>query len=159
MIRFAILLAVSTVHAACSAEPPTGNSTAAGNVNIAAGREAYRGTESTMTATQIVISSDRGRVTAELVDNQATRALLRMLPLTIDMRDHLRQEKTGNLPSPLPGVLRQTEFSAGTLGLLGRRRPRNLLPERTGSGTGPQRPWARQGCRYLRSPRTCDGPD
>jgi hypothetical protein len=119
MIRFALLLAISSVHAACSAEPPTGNFIAAGNVNIAAGREADRGTKSTMTATQIVISSDQGRVTAELVDNQATRALLRVLPLTIDMRDHLRQEKTGNLPSPLPEVPRQTSFSAGTLGLWG----------------------------------------
>ena len=42
-----------------------------------------------------------------------------MLPVTIEMRDHLRQEKTGNLPSPLPEVQRQTEFSAGTLGLWG----------------------------------------
>ena len=33
------------------------------------------------------------------------------------MRDHLRQEKTGNLPSPLPVVERQLEFSTGTLGL------------------------------------------
>ena len=40
-----------------------------------------------------------------------------MLPLTIEMRDHLRQEKTGNLPSPLPAVERQLDFSAGTLGL------------------------------------------
>ena len=72
-----------------------------------------------MSATQIVISSDQGRVTAELVDNQATKALLRMLPLTIDMRDHLHQEKTGNLPSPLPEVPRQTDFSAGTLGFWG----------------------------------------
>ena len=42
-----------------------------------------------------------------------------MLPLTIEMRDHLRQEKTGNLPSPLPELPRQTEFSAGMLGLWG----------------------------------------
>src|SRR3954453_6866483 len=40
-----------------------------------------------------------------------------MLPLTIEMRDHLRQEKTGNLPSPLPAVERQLDFSIGTLGL------------------------------------------
>ena len=42
-----------------------------------------------------------------------------MLPLTIEMRDHLRQEKTGTLPSPLPELQRQTDFSAGTLGLWG----------------------------------------
>ena len=42
-----------------------------------------------------------------------------MLPITIDMRDHLRQEKTGNLPSPLPEVARQRDFAVGTLGLWG----------------------------------------
>ena len=70
-----------------------------------------------MTQERVLISSDWGRVTAELGDNAATRALVRMLPLTIEMRDHLRQEKTGNLPSPLPTVERQLDFSAGTLGL------------------------------------------
>lgn len=70
-----------------------------------------------MTQERIVISSDWGRVTAELIDNDATRALVRMLPVTIEMRDHLRQEKTGNLPSPLPEQQRQSEFFAGTLGL------------------------------------------
>ena len=66
---------------------------------------------------RILISSDWGKVTAELVDNIATRSLVRMLPLTIEMRDHLRQEKTGNLPSPLPAIERQLDFSTGTLGL------------------------------------------
>ena len=70
----------------------------------------------TMAQERILISSDWGKVTAELVDNEATRSLLRMLPVTIDMRDHLRQEKTGNLPSALPAVERQLDFSNGTLG-------------------------------------------
>jgi hypothetical protein len=70
-----------------------------------------------MARERILISSDWGQVTAELVDNSATRSLIQMLPLSIDMRDHLRQEKTGNLPSPLPAVERQVDFSAGTLGL------------------------------------------
>jgi hypothetical protein len=70
-----------------------------------------------MAQERILISSDWGEVTAELVDNDATRSLVQMLPLTIEMRDHLRQEKTGNLPSPLPAVERQLDFSAGTLGL------------------------------------------
>ena len=70
-----------------------------------------------MAQDRILISADRGNVTAELVENTATRALLHMLPLTIEMRDHLRQEKTGNLPSPLPAVERQLDFSTGTLGL------------------------------------------
>jgi len=66
---------------------------------------------------RILISSAWGKVTAELADNAATRSLLQMLPLTLEMRDHLRQEKTGNLPSPLPAVERQVDFSTGTLGL------------------------------------------
>jgi hypothetical protein len=74
---------------------------------------------SAMAQERITISSEWGSVTADLVDNAATRALLPMLPLSIDMRDHLRQEKTGNLPSPLPAAPRQREFLNGTLGLWG----------------------------------------
>jgi hypothetical protein len=70
-----------------------------------------------MAQDRILISSDWGKVTAELADNNATRSLVKMLPLSIEMSDHLRQEKTGNLPSPLPEVERQRAFSAGTLGL------------------------------------------
>src|SRR5918994_1520684 len=70
-----------------------------------------------MAQERIRISSEWGNVTADLVDNDATRSLVRMLPLTISMSDHLRQEKTGNLPSPLPAVARQQAFSTGTLGL------------------------------------------
>ena len=70
-----------------------------------------------MAQERILISSDWGKVIGELVDNNATRSLVQMLPLTIEMRDHLRQEKTGNLPSPLPAVPRQLDFSTGTLGL------------------------------------------
>ena len=70
-----------------------------------------------MAQERILISSDWGEVMAELVDNNATRSLVQMLPLSIEMSDHLRQEKTGNLPSPLPAVERQVDFSTGTLGL------------------------------------------
>ncbi|KQU08073.1 cyclophilin-like fold protein [Rhizobium sp. Leaf453] len=66
---------------------------------------------------RILISSDWGNVSAELADNAAARALVAMLPLTIEMDDHLRQEKTGDLPSSLPAAPRQRKFSAGTLGL------------------------------------------
>jgi len=70
-----------------------------------------------MAQERLLISSDWGNVTADLVDNDASKSLVQMLPVTIEMRDHLRQEKTGNLPSPLPAVARQTAFSKGTLGL------------------------------------------
>jgi len=68
-----------------------------------------------MAQERILISSDWGKATAELDDNEATRSLVKMLPLSIEMRDHLRQEKTGNLP--WPAVERQLDFSNGTLGL------------------------------------------
>lgn len=74
-------------------------------------------TGNAMAQEQILISSSWGNVKAELVDNEATRSLVRMLPVTFEMRDHLRQEKTGDLPSPLAPVPRQTAFSKGTLGL------------------------------------------
>ena len=70
-----------------------------------------------MAQEQVLISSDWGEVTATLADNDAADALLEMLPLTIDMRDHLRQEKTGYLPSDLPELARQRDYSTGTLGL------------------------------------------
>lgn len=70
-----------------------------------------------MAQEQIRISSDWGEVTATLADNVAANALLEMLPLTIVMRDHLRQEKTGYLPSDLPELARQRDFSTAMLGL------------------------------------------
>jgi hypothetical protein len=74
---------------------------------------------SIMAQERIQISSEWGDVSAELVDNAAARSLIKMLPITIEMSDHLRQEKTGNLPTPLPEVPRQRDFAAGTLGLWG----------------------------------------
>lgn len=70
-----------------------------------------------MAQDRLRISSDWGEVTADLADNEAARSLARMLPLTIEMSDHLRQEKTGNLPTALPELGRQRDFSTGTLGL------------------------------------------
>jgi hypothetical protein len=88
-------------------------------VQVAAAALLFFSTEPAMAQKCIRISSDWGNVTAELADNTATRSLVEMLPIKIDMRDHLRQEKTGNLPSPLPEVPRQRDFAVGTLGLWG----------------------------------------
>ncbi|CAN5205318.1 cyclophilin-like fold protein [soil metagenome] len=73
--------------------------------------------ESAMAADRIRLSSEWGSVTATLSENGAAKALVQMLPVTISMRDHLRQEKTGDLPAPLPELQRQLDFGAGTLGL------------------------------------------
>jgi hypothetical protein len=70
-----------------------------------------------MAKERIRISSDWGEVTADLAAAEAAKTLAQMLPLTIEMSDHLRQEKTGNLPAALPEETRQLDFSAGTLGL------------------------------------------
>ena len=74
-------------------------------------------TGTVMAQDRIRISSDWGEVKAALADNAAARALSAMLPLTVGMSDHLRQEKTGRLPSALPDLPRQRDFSTGTLGL------------------------------------------
>ncbi len=70
-----------------------------------------------MAEQRIQISSDWGAVTADLLDNPPTRRLVEMLPVTLELRDHLRQEKTGTLPGRLPDSPRQQAFSAGMLGL------------------------------------------
>jgi len=88
-------------------------------LQIAAVALAFLSIGPAMALERIQISSDWGNVTAELADNAAARSLIQLLPLTINMRDHLRQEKTGNLPSPLPEVPRQRDFAVGTLGLWG----------------------------------------
>lgn len=66
---------------------------------------------------RIRIASDWGNLTATLADNAAGRALARMLPLTLETHDHLRQEKVGTLPNPLPEIARQRGFQPGTLGI------------------------------------------
>ena len=48
---------------------------------------------STMAQERIMISSEWGKVDAELVDNEATELLVQMLPLTIEMRDHLVRKR------------------------------------------------------------------
>lgn len=70
-----------------------------------------------MSQDRIEFTSSWGSVTATVADNAAGVALLEMLPIRIEMRDHLRQEKTGYLPSDLPSETRQQAFSVGTLGL------------------------------------------
>ena len=48
-----------------------------------------------MAQERVLISSEPGKVTAELVDNNATRVLLQMLPLTIRMRDTSARKRPG----------------------------------------------------------------
>src|SRR4051794_19913592 len=84
---------------------------------LAAGLIYFGLTGGVMAQQRIQIGSDWGNVSAELADNDAARSLVRQLPITITMRDHMRQEKTGNLPAPLPEIARQLPFAKGTLGL------------------------------------------
>ncbi|MER8972071.1 MULTISPECIES: cyclophilin-like fold protein [unclassified Mesorhizobium] len=84
---------------------------------LSAGVIAFGMVGPTMARERIRTSSDWGEVTADLADNEAAKSLAQMLPLTIEMSDHLRQEKTGNLPALLPEQRRQRDFSVGTLGL------------------------------------------
>ena len=54
-------------------------------------------------------------VRAELLIQATTRPnrASGMLPLTIEMRDHLRQEDTGKLASPLPCLFIKRQVGAG----------------------------------------------
>lgn len=115
MDRASALVAVLALGA-CSApsESATPGSEAA-TANGAAAVDDAKGTE--MANTEILLTTGEGQFRARLADNDAARALAEMLPLRIEMRDHLRQEKTGELPSRLPDGERQTDFSVGTLGL------------------------------------------
>jgi hypothetical protein len=120
-MKMAMLIVTGSLASGCGAEDRFSDA-----ANTISGGTAVENSDSdTSSATRavvgrgIVISSERGRITADLVDSPATRALLARLPLTIEMRDHLRQEKTGPLPAPLPNGSRQTDFSAGTIGLWG----------------------------------------
>lgn len=57
-------------------------------------------------------------LTAELVDNSSTRALLELLAdgaVTIDMRDYAGMEKVGSLPQTLPRNDEQINTDAGDL--------------------------------------------
>ncbi|WP_337182440.1 cyclophilin-like fold protein [Shinella sp.] len=78
-----------------------------------AASDSFQSRGSAIAQERIRISSDWGEIAAELADNEAARALTRLLPLIIDMNDHLRQEKTGHLPSPLPDLKRQRDFTVG----------------------------------------------
>lgn len=56
-------------------------------------------------------------VTATLNDDEAARDFASMLPLPIQMRDHLRREKTGRIPKPLSERAQgSATYEAGDLG-------------------------------------------
>ncbi|MGH8891971.1 MAG: cyclophilin-like fold protein [Actinomycetes bacterium] len=52
-------------------------------------------------ALRLRITVGDGELTASLRDRPASRDLIAMLPLTVDMSDHGSVEKTGRLPAPL----------------------------------------------------------
>lgn len=64
-----------------------------------------------------MIATDKGQFSARLADNDTAQAFAALLPLRLQMRDHLRQEKTGVLSSALPDGERERDFSVGTLAL------------------------------------------
>jgi hypothetical protein len=56
-------------------------------------------------------------VTATLNNSEAARELVAMLPLSVNMRDHMRREKTGPLPGPLSERTRGVSaYETGDLG-------------------------------------------
>jgi hypothetical protein len=59
------------------------------------------GTASAAEGQRIRIRMGEHAVTAALNNSEAARDLVAMLPVSIQMRDHLRREKTGRIPKPL----------------------------------------------------------
>ncbi len=74
---------------------------------------------------QIRIRMGNHAITARLNDSEAARDFAAMLPLTIQMDDHLRREKTGIIPRSLSE--RTLGSSTYGLGDLGYWRPRNTF--------------------------------
>ncbi len=62
------------------------------------------------------VRSEWGELTVSLVDNASTRALLAMLPLTIEMRNDMRHEGSSNLAG-LRHIGRTPTLFSGTIGL------------------------------------------
>jgi hypothetical protein len=56
-------------------------------------------------------------LTATLNNTEAARDLISMLPVSLNMRDHMRREKTGRLPGPLSERTHgNSTYEAGDLG-------------------------------------------
>ena len=72
-----------------------------------------------MAQEKIVISSPWGKVTAELVDNAATRALLEMLPVTLEMTRSSSPGEDGKSARLVAAGRTPARFRNGTLGLWG----------------------------------------
>lgn len=109
-------LLTTLVLGACS--PPSGSAppgSEAATAKDAAAADEAKGID--MANTEILITINEAQFRAQLSENDAAHALAEMVPLRIKMRDHLRQEKTGELPAALPDGERQTDFSVGILGL------------------------------------------
>ena len=95
-----------------------------------------------MAQTRIVISSDWGKVTAELVDNEATRALVAMLPVTIAMRDHMHQGEDRRSPFAAARSGAADAFCEGDVGAVERGPFRHLLSRWPRPAAGDHHPWA-----------------
>ena len=114
--------AVGMVSAGC-ADAATGRSTTQQEASSSSSPSASPNTGRTAAAKEenrmrIQISIDEQHFGATLADSAATRDLVAQLPVTIDMVDHGRVEKTGPLPSPLSlkGQPEGADPEAGDLG-------------------------------------------
>ena len=91
---------------------------------------------------RIRISSDWGEMTAELADNAATKALVGMSPVTLDMRDHMRQEKSRQLAIAPAGDHPPNRVLQRHPRPLEFRPLRYLLSGRPGAAARDHHPWA-----------------
>lgn len=104
--------------AASSGEQPPAVSSSATEIPLPSEPETSPNTSKEETQMRLNIEVNGHLLTAELVDNSSTRALLELLAdgaVTIDMRDYAGMEKVGSLPQTLPRNDEQIDTDAGDL--------------------------------------------
>jgi hypothetical protein len=70
---------------------------------------------------QILIRMGDETVTATLIDSEATRDFVAMLPLSIRVNDHMRREKTGVYPGRCPKIQNAFGLTRSAMSPIGRR--------------------------------------
>jgi hypothetical protein len=122
---------IAMVGAGCGDAEPSNDTTppaapAASSSNPATATSTARNITSREDRMKIQITIGEQRFDATLTESAAARDLLAQLPVTVDMVDHGRVEKTGRLPSPL-SLDGQPEGADPDVGDLGYYAPGNDL--------------------------------
>ena len=98
-IYLALAFAMALVHAGCSADTRTGNSTPPNSPTNASPLKP---------GMKIILKIEDKVLTATLLDSKTTRDFVSLLPLTLTMNDLFRREKFAHLPRAISEQGKQT---------------------------------------------------